>query len=310
MASLQPKKKKHQKLNSVIVFLIAFVLFLLVFGGLCLWAFVRINEERRGEASEPASVVSQAGPVFTEEDAGNLLVVTVDDSAARGFIVVHSDPLNTRIRTLAVPRETAVDVGTEQQRLFELYAKQGVQEAEAAVGRLLGLEFGNYAVITYENVEKYISRLSDGLIFTLPEDLNYQDPEGKASIKLEGGPRTLTASQVVNVMRYPNWYGGRKQQADVQAQLLAALINQYLLPARDLQSDFETLTGVIQSDIKISHFTKAKTGLEYLASRNTEGAICSSVSLEGSYVGTGEAIRFEMADSANSSLRIVFNNSH
>ena len=35
------------------------------------------------------------------------------------------------------------------------------------------------------------------------------------SLKLTGGSRNLTPSQVVDVMRYPNWHGGRKQQADI-----------------------------------------------------------------------------------------------
>mgnify|MGYP000035133944 FL=1 len=109
-------------------------------------------------------------------------------------------------------------------------------------------------------------------------------------------------------MRYPNWHGGRKQQADIQAQLTAALINQYMKADRDMEADFNSLIGFLQTDIKVSHFVKAKAGLQYLAERNT-GAICSSASLEGQYVGSGDALRFEPADSAKANLRGTFGTS-
>lgn len=305
MATINPKKKRKGRVSSVVIFLIAFVLFLLVFGGLCLWAVIKIGQERRtGAASSAASV--QSTVAYTQEDARNLFVVTTD-GAAQGFLAVRADPANSRIRILAVPRDTTVDVGTSQQRLYELYAEQGVQKAQSAVGSLLSLEFDNYAVITYSNIERWINQLGDGLEFTLPENLEYEDAESGYSINLAGGPRVLTASQAVRVLRYPRWHGGRKQQADIQAQLLAAMLNQYFLSSRDLQADFDNFIGLLQTDIKVSHFVSAKPMLEYLASRNT-GELAAAVSLEGTYVGSGDNIRFELADDAVSRLRNVLGN--
>lgn len=304
MATINPKKKRKGKVSSVVVFLIAFLLFLVVFGGLCLWAVMKINQERRPGTSSAAS--AQSTVAYTQEDARNLFLVTTD-GAAQGFLAVRADPANSRIRILAVPRDTTVDVGTSQQRLYELYADQGVQKAQSVVGGLLNLEFDNYAVITYDNIERWINQLGDGLEFTLPENLEYEDAESGYSINLAGGPRVLTASQTVRVLRYPRWHGGRKQQADVQAQLLAAMFNQYFLSSRDLEADFDNFIGLLQTDIKVSHFVSAKPMLEYLASRNT-GELAAAVSLEGTYVGSGDNIRFELADDAVSRLRTVFAN--
>lgn len=304
MATINPKKKRKGKVSSVVVFLIAFLLFLVVFGGLCLWAVMKINQERRPGTSSAAS--AQSTVAYTQEDARNLFLVTTD-GAAQGFLAVRADPANSRIRILAVPRDTTVDVGTSQQRLYELYADQGVQKAQSVVGSLLNLEFDNYAVITYDNIERWINQLGDGLEFTLPENLEYEDAESSYSINLAGGPRVLTASQTVRVLRYPRWHGGRKQQTDIQAQLLAAMINQYFLSSRDLEADFDNFIGLLQTDIKVSHFVSAKPMLEYLASRNT-GELAAAVSLEGSYVGSGDNIRFELADDAVSRLRTVLGN--
>ena len=304
--ALDQKKRKTKRLSSVAIFLLAFVLFVTVFGGLCLWAVVKINEQRREGAGASSSAVASADPAasFTQEDAHNLFLITTD-ADAQGFIVVRADPANTRIRTLAIPRETTVDVGTRQTRMFELYASGGATAARDAAAKLLGIEFQNYAVLTYTNTEKLMKKLDGGLIFTLPENLNYQNPATGATLKLTGGSRNLTPSQVVDVMRYPNWHGGRKQQADIQAQLTAALINQYMKADRSLETDFNSFIGFLQTDIKVSHFVKAKAGLQYLAERNT-GAICSSVSLEGQYVGSGDALRYEPAENVKVNLRSPF----
>ena len=172
--ALGQKKKRTKRLSSLAIFLLAFVLFVTVFGGLCLWAVVKINEQRRVGAGDSSSAPISTDPAatFTEEDARNLFLVTVDTDA-QGFIVVRTDPANTRIRTLAIPRETTVDVGTSQTRMFELYASGGATATRDAAAKLLGMEFQNYAVLTYSNTEKLLKKLDGGLIFTLPEDLDY-----------------------------------------------------------------------------------------------------------------------------------------
>ena len=305
MASLSGKKKG--RLSSLAVFLLVFLVFLLVFGGLCLWMVGKINQERRGTASAPETASdSSLAVVFTAEDERDLFLVTVDDTA-QGFVVVHADPANARIRTLSIPRDTLVETGTSQKRLFEVYASDGVRKAQDAVSRLLGLSFDNYAVITYDKAEKLLGQLDKGVLFTIPEDLDYQSDTPGESIHIPGGLTSLTASQAISVLRYPSWNGGRKQQADVQAQLTSAVINQYLVAGRDLQKDFDTFVGAAQSDIKISQFLEAKPGLEYLAARNT-GGICASVSLDGQYTGSGEAMAFQMAEDAPAKLEAVFGN--
>lgn len=307
MATIRKKNRKG-RLNSLVVFLLVFLVFLLVFGGLCLWTVVKINKERQGADTAPAESSSSTNPsaTFTNEDARNLFLVTVDEEA-QGFIVIHTDPAKARVRTLAIPRDTLVDVGTQQKRLHEVYASDGVRQAQSAVADLCGLSFQNYAVLTYENAEKLLNRLDKGVLFTVPENLKYQSETPGESIDIKAGLTNLTASQVIDILRYPSWNGGLKQQADVQAQLASAVINQYLVPDRDLQADFDNFIGYLQADIKISQFVAAKSGLEYLAARNT-GNICASVSLDGEYTGSGDTLAFQMAEDAPAKLQPTFGN--
>ena len=138
MATMQSKKKKKGRASSLVVFLLVFVLFLVIFGGLCLWAIVRLNQDMRGKNASSASLLNVSGAVYSGADARNLLIIPEDAGQAQSFVILRIDPANVRIRSLALPRETYVTVGTEQTRLFELYAGQGVKETEKAVAELFG----------------------------------------------------------------------------------------------------------------------------------------------------------------------------
>lgn len=305
MPSLK-RKKSHKRLSNALVFLVAFLLFLLVFGGLCLWAVVKINQDRQS-SQNPGSSLSEEGPVFSGDDAKTLLLVTTDMGEAQGFVTVRIDPAAGRITTMAFPRETAVESGTDTYRLYELFASQGVVGVRDSLAALTGLSFDNYAVITYNNIEKLVTYLGDGLLTELPENLDY-NADGYF-IKLEAGTRVLTAPQVANVLRYPNWQGGKKQKAAIQAQLTASLINQYLIPARQstADTDFSTIVNLLQSDIRVSHYNAAKAGLDYLGTLNkSNGAVCAAAAFPGEFVGSGSQLRFYADDQVREQLRPVW----
>lgn len=303
----QKKKNRKGRISSVVIFMLVFVLFLVIFGGLCLWTVIKINEEkRRGAASSLSSTASAVS--YTEADSRNLLVISEDNGQAQGFVIVRLDPANTRIRTMALPRETSVDVGTQPMCLYQLYSSQGAIATEQAVSKLMGMDFQNYAVVTYSNLEKIITYLNNGVIFTLTENLDYISEDGSYYIKLSGGRTTLTASQVVGVLRYPSWHAGRRQQAEIHSEMLSAILNQYITTSRKdvMDDDFNAIIDKVNSDIKISHYVAMKDPLLYLASKNSGNNICSSVQVAGSYVGTGENLRFEVSLSDTGALKNSF----
>lgn len=306
---MQPKKKKKGRASSMVVFLLVFVLFLVIFGGLCLWAIVKLNGETKGKSSSSSTLLNISGPVFTAEDARNLLIVPEESGQAQSFVILRMDPANARIRSLALPRETAVDVGTEQPRLFELYADRGIAATEEAVADLLNLEINNYAVVTYPNLQKIITYLNNGVIMVLPESLDYTSADGSYYLKLNGGRQSLTAAQVVDVLKYPAWHGGRRQQAEIHSQLTTAIVNQYLTDSRKdkADEDFSNIVNYMTTDIRVSHFNASKEALLYLASRNTSADICAVTQVEGEYLGSGDTIRFEVKEEA-ASLKNTFSN--
>lgn len=297
----KPKKKKR-RISGALAFLLAFILFLVVFGGLCLWAVTNVMRDKKLKGATPSSVSNVSTVEYRAEDARNLLIITTEEQQAQGFVIVRTDPANVRIRTLALPRETNMAVGTEWFRLYELYSTKGVSETRAAIEDQLHISLDNQVVVSYSNIEKILRHYDSGLVFTVIENLD--------SLKMSGGLKNLTPEQVTDLFRYSEWRGGYQQRADIQAQIVAAMINQYMVPGRlaSAEADFNALINLVQSDIKVSHYVQAKPGLDYLAQRNT-GDICATVSVAGSYVGSGEQTRFELAETAAEELRTVFGTS-
>lgn len=299
------KIKRKERVGNAFVFFIAFLIFLLVFGGLCLWAYSKINEEKLNTVpSGSSSSVSSESTAYTDEDIRNLLIVTVDGTDAQGFLAVRSDPAALKMWVLSFPRETVADVGTSEVRLYDLYKTQGITAVEDAMETISSIKFNNYAVITYANYEKVLDHFDSGLVFNVPENVNPAD----SILKIDSGLRTLRSSQVTQILRYSSWKGGQKQKADVQAQVVAAMINQYMRESRakKMDTDFNAMVNLVKpSDIMISHYTDAKPGLTYLASHN-DGSICQAITLDGQYQGSGDAIRYYAADNIQNSLKSAF----
>ena len=83
----------------------------------------------------------------------------------------------------------------------------------------------------------------------------------------------------------------------MQGEILAALIDQYLVPGRFDENDteFSSLIGLCQSDLLTSQFAAARGDLLALAKINQMNLAVLQFPA-GEYVGVGENMRFEMGD--------------
>ena len=95
--------------------LVVFVLFLAIFGGVCLWAFI---DNRLPPDSVSSAASGEDASPFTAADVRWLFVAAQDGTEPRGFVAVRADPENGRIHAVAVPRETEVADGTTLIRLW------------------------------------------------------------------------------------------------------------------------------------------------------------------------------------------------
>lgn len=301
-------RKTKKKANSAVVFLSVFILSCVLFGGMLFYGLYTMQQDAPDTDGETENSSPTATSSFTEQDARNLLIVTTDKEQARGFTVVRTDPANARVRTLALPKELVIATESGEQRLCDAYDSLSFAALQQAIAETLDIPLHHYAILSYEDIEALISYLGEGVVFTLHEDLNYRSEDGSYSLRLSGGERHLTALQVTAILRYPAWHDGLRQQANVQAELLAAIINRYMTPHRiqNGEAAFSQIINLVRSDIRISHFTAAKAGLDHLSSRNTDGTLAATVYVNGIYTGSGDEARFAIASHLPQEWKTVF----
>ncbi len=289
--------KPTRAMRSSVAFLVTFIVFLVLFGGAMAFGLSEFWRQSRQNETEPTDPIAptSSSPGFTTADTRRLLLITEDNGAAQGFVLLSAEPASARIRATALPRETAVTVGTTQTRLFELYRTGGTAAVTERVENLLGVSVDNTAVITYEGIRRLVTYLGDGVIFTLSESVSYENADG-ATVTMKSGARTLSAAQVTDLLAYDGWNGGRHARARVQGEMVEAVLNQYLLPSRfdERDTDFQAIMSFWRSDILASQFASAREGLLFLARRN-QNDICALTVPAGEFVGAGDAVRFETA---------------
>lgn len=284
---------KRKGPRSGLVFLITFILFLLIFGGVMVWGVSEFWKQTR--TPTPAAPTAPEQPAARDR-THRVLVITEEGGEARGFTVLSAEGTVGRIRVIPVPRETAVADGVTQTRLFEYYKTADIAAVTDRVGELLGLSLSHYAVMTYQNLQRLIVHFGEGVIYTLGESVSYLS-EGGAQVNMKAGVRTLTAAQTVELLKYTGWHSGRRGTAAVQGEILAALIDQYLVPGRFDENDteFAALIGFCQSDLLASQFAAARGDLLAMAKINRMD-VASLQFPAGEYVGVGEDMRFEMGE--------------
>lgn len=282
--------------NRVAVWIAVFVV---VFGGL---AALVIQWISRDAAQEPSPSAPTTENTIADRDGLSLLVITVDEGDAQGFVLVRVDPANSRLRTLALPRETAADA--DGKRLFEVYAAQNGAGCVEAVRALTAFAVDHYVVLTYDDIEELLNRGNADLPFTLPENLRYEMAD--YTIHLDGGEQRLSPTQVTDVLRYPAWNDGRSARSAIQADILTACINEYFTPAL-LEDDqgYNALVEVADTDWLREDYTAMRETLQAVAQKNS-GEICATLSLTGSYTGDGDAVRFLIDTPLGTTLRSVF----
>lgn len=83
MPEYRPKKKKKSRAGSVVLTLVVFVLFLAIFGGVCLWAFI---DNRLPPDSVSSAASGEDASPFTAADVRWLFVAAQDGTEPRGFV--------------------------------------------------------------------------------------------------------------------------------------------------------------------------------------------------------------------------------
>ncbi len=262
--ALEFYKRRFRMPSKRMQYVLAFTALLLALALVFCWMMIRhkMDEMQDGASSDDASP-NVSTITYTTEDEAHLLLIVEEENTAR-YILVHADPANSAICVTGVP-ENAITV--DGLSLTPLYQKHG---AAYVVNQLAGLTdrpLRHYAAITRANAEKWFARLGNDLMLTLEEDVVLAD-ENSAQTTLTAGEHTLNAPQTTAVLCHP------AAAEKLRAEVIAAMLRQYLQSGRNLSADFSYLANMAQTDLRIGDFTGYRDRLVYLAEQNSSGS-CS-----------------------------------
>lgn len=272
--------RKRRPLGQRAQFILAITALALVLALLLGWLFMRHQLSREPQGPESSAPSESAPPTYTEADTTQLLVI-LTDTGAEQFWLVQAAPMNKKMHIASIPAKTTTPAGLT---LAEALHKHGPATATSHVATLTGLSVRSHMALSSADAETFLNDLEGGLSYTLPEAVQFTE-QNEATVRLPAGPRTLTAAQTAGLLRYTHWTKNETQQT-AGADLLSAILNQYLSPDRGLHGDFSTLSNLCQTNLRIHDYNAYKDTLDYLAASNT-GDICDTVTLPGKYDKAG-----------------------
>ncbi len=260
--ALEFYERRFRKPSKKMQYFLAFTALLLAICLVVVWMFVRhklsLIDSGNTESDTSSAIISE---LYTAEDEAGLLIVYTDVDVTR-FIHVHTDPANAAVTVTAVPDDTPTDDGLT---LSSLYQKHGGARAAEAVAARINKPTKHYLSLSADKAEKWFNRLENGLNFTTTAALKFSAADGSTST-LPVGEHTLGAVQITALLSYA------ETPDQVCADLLTAMLQQYLRTERHLASDFSFLANIGQTSLRIGDFNAYRDALCHLAVKNSEGA--------------------------------------
>ena len=237
--------------SNAVTVLTAFVVALLMFAGVLVIPMIKspVTDEPPVQADSVPAHVWQVGLLFYDTDR-----------QLTGVVRLVVDTQTMQLQAVGYP--PSADIGGKSlQQWVDADGSMGAFE------RLCEEESGvadGVISLSVSDVAAFIVYLKERLPLTLSEPMEI----------LPSGEQLLTPMQVADVLRYREWEQGEYVQAQMHAQVVAALLNRYLTVNRNFETDFKKLTTLCDEPLNISQYAAAKDILQALAEHN-DGHICN-----------------------------------
>lgn len=265
-------KRRRWPPSRPVQFILAFLALAVAILVLVAWLIIGYRQNAPTPTTEQESS-SSTEQTETVTDLGRCLVI-LDVDSTQHFLLVQTDPAEPRITAVSIPANLTVGNST----LSATLKKHGSPQAVQAVSETLELPLTHYITLTADNIESFINQFENGITYTLPETVTYTDENG-ISASLSASEHTLTGGQVRGILQYDNWKKKANKSA-VAADLLCALLDQYMTDGFPLRSYFGLLSNAAVTDLRIDNFNAYYSALAQIAQNNT-GAVCRIEKLTG-----------------------------
>ncbi len=262
-------KRRSVKIAAVLVFLAATAVFALIVGV----SFVDFSRD------QPQEVVGSQGKVR------HFLVLIRDrENALAGAVVVKTDTAAMCVAVTGYPKQTEVIRGTSVETLASCYAATGAEVSEYLTA-VTGDTYDAVLRLSAEAVGDLVARLGVGIPYDLREAVG----------NIPAGEQTLTARQIAQVLCHETWTFSAVGQAQVQAELTAAIIDRWVSPRQEVITLFNALAALCDDRLTVARFTVLRDELELLAASNN-GGLCEVNVPAGRLVGVDGARRYVLTE--------------
>ncbi|HEY9063171.1 MAG TPA: LCP family protein [Pseudobacteroides sp.] len=206
-------------------------------------------------------------PTIASSEPVNILILGNDSYKNTDAIaLINFDPISTKLNVLSLPRDTGININGSRSKLGLAYHQGGPGTAAKAVSDLLNIDIKYYVCFDTAAAQKLIDLL-DGVDFSSPVDLYYDDPVQNLHINIQKGQNHLSGKQAVELMKFRmpsrknendnllKFYDGSDlKRIEAQQNMLKALIEQklnmkYVSKINEL---LEIMLSATQSNIPLS----------------------------------------------------------
>lgn len=196
---------------------------------------------------EPA--VETADEIGGLAEEGSLLFVGVDDYGVPDTIFTYEMSEEGKATIYSIPRDTFV---TDNMKIAALLIQEnGDEKLIEAVSEITGRPVKDYVRMDLTAAEAVIDALG-GVTFTVPQDMDYEDPYQDLSIHLKAGEQTLSGKDAVSLLRYRKGYPeGDLKRIEVQQAFLMELFRQKCNPAylKEIPAVMDAIKGHVTTNL-------------------------------------------------------------
>ena len=276
---LHYEQSKRHSPKRVASFILALFALLLAIAIMAVWMLIGYRQSAPPTTEPSSDITAQYEDPLTSVDC-SLVILNFTDTPR--FVLVQTNPAEAAVHVVHIPVHLTDDAGNPLSAILD---KHGPLRVTQAVSAALELTIEHYIAWSAEGVQSFLNELDNGVTYTLPEDIHYTDEDG-SSIRLSAGAQKLTGTQAAAVLQYSAW-SNAAQIPNTATQMIAAVLNQYLVPQQSLNGYFAALSDTAQTDLRIDDYNAFRRVLTHLSDNNT-GSLCRITAL----IGTEDNGRF------------------
>lgn len=185
-----------------------------------------------------------------------LLVGTDDGNGCADTLMFGVfDTVNKKASLVSIPRDTLVNVKDKDYKINAVYAYHGIEGVCDAVSAMMAVPVDFYVKVELEAFSAIVDEIG-GVWFTVPQDMDYDDPTQDLHIHLKEGYQLLDGKNALDLMRFRKGYSNQDLgRVQTQRNFLVAMVKQTisLSNATKVTSLIQILNKYVDSNMPLNN---------------------------------------------------------